>query len=202
MGFLDQLKAVWPLVIKAPWGFAALGIALLLAGWAVGRFMFGERLETLKSRIERRDEEIAKYKTKLDGATLEEVNPRVDRLEAQIHELEPRKLSKGQTDGIKRIAQTSTGRIKIVSDISTGGSGIAAQINDAFSDAGWTTIVQRVFDLGNDKPELSIIFPPDPSPPAGHAAHDALSKTGLSFNVQRVASGDDNGPYDAMVIVR
>jgi hypothetical protein len=43
MGFLDQLKALWPLVMQAPWGFVPLAVAVLLAGWAVGRFMYNER---------------------------------------------------------------------------------------------------------------------------------------------------------------
>ncbi len=66
--FLAQLKLIWPLVMTAPWAFATLFAATLAFGWAVGRFMYRENIETLKSRIAARDERIAELLAKLDTA--------------------------------------------------------------------------------------------------------------------------------------
>ncbi|MER9440841.1 hypothetical protein NKI79_05410 [Mesorhizobium sp. M0340] len=59
---ITQIQSVWPLVMQAPWGFLSASLALLILGWAAGRFMYGERIFNLKSRIERRDDEIAELK--------------------------------------------------------------------------------------------------------------------------------------------
>jgi hypothetical protein len=57
--FILQLQAVWPLIMQAPWVFATLAALLLFAGWVAGRFMYGERIKTLESRVAARDEKIA-----------------------------------------------------------------------------------------------------------------------------------------------
>jgi hypothetical protein len=60
--FVSQLEKLWPLVMQAPWAFVTLAIALMLAGWAAGRFIYRERLATFQSRVEARDEIIAKLR--------------------------------------------------------------------------------------------------------------------------------------------
>jgi hypothetical protein len=72
--FLKQLQSVSPLVTQAPWAFAALAAVIFFAGWAAGRFMFGERIETLKARLEA-------YKEKLDGASPDQVARKIAALE-------------------------------------------------------------------------------------------------------------------------
>jgi hypothetical protein len=82
MGFIDQLKAVWPLVMQAPWGFATLAAALLVAGWFAARIVFTERIETLKERIEA-------YKEKLGGASPDEAAQKIAALENRLDSLTP-----------------------------------------------------------------------------------------------------------------
>jgi hypothetical protein len=65
--FIKQIQSVWPLVMQAPWGFLSVGVALVVLGWVAGRFMYGERISNLKSRVERRDDEIAELKKQPPG---------------------------------------------------------------------------------------------------------------------------------------
>ena len=66
--FLTQIQLVWPLVVQAPWGFLPVALALLFSGWLVGRFMYNERIATLKSRIEHRDELITNLRARANEA--------------------------------------------------------------------------------------------------------------------------------------
>jgi hypothetical protein len=62
MGPTDLVKLITDnsAVIGAHWQlFAALGIGCLVVGFVAGRFMFGERIETLNSRIANRDEKMS-----------------------------------------------------------------------------------------------------------------------------------------------
>lgn len=47
--------------MAAPWVFVTLAVLFGGGGWAIGRFMYGERIETLKGRIEAGDEKIAAF---------------------------------------------------------------------------------------------------------------------------------------------
>lgn len=65
---LSQVQALWPLLMEAPWAFALFGCALLGIGWATGRFMFGERIEVLKARLEKRDEDLRALQARIEAA--------------------------------------------------------------------------------------------------------------------------------------
>lgn len=78
--FLAQLKLLWPLVMEAPWAFASCAAIFLIAGWAAGRFMYGQRIDILKERIEA-------YREKLDGATSSEMKQQALKREANLVDL-------------------------------------------------------------------------------------------------------------------
>jgi hypothetical protein len=63
MGLIDFLQANWAAVMAAPWVFVSLAFIFGGGGWAIGRFMYGERIELLKSRIEAKEEKIAALET-------------------------------------------------------------------------------------------------------------------------------------------
>lgn len=86
-GFVASLPVIgkaWPTVI-------GLIIVALVVGFAAGRFMFSERIATLKSRIEARDEKISDYDQKLEGASPDEARKRIEALELQVKALSPRR---------------------------------------------------------------------------------------------------------------
>lgn len=61
--------------MAAPWVFVTLAVLFAGGGWAIGRFMYGERIENLKSRLERRDETITELKLRLDHPKLPATPP-------------------------------------------------------------------------------------------------------------------------------
>jgi hypothetical protein len=65
MDFLAIIQREWPVIRDAPWSIGAIAFACLVIGWGFGRFLGGERIRNLLSRIERRDDEIAYLKRKL-----------------------------------------------------------------------------------------------------------------------------------------
>lgn len=194
--FLDQLQKVWPLVRTAPWGFSSIAFALLLAGWVVGRFMFGERIETLKERIE-------SYKEKLDGASPEEARSRIDRLEARIQQLEataPRTLSPEQMEAITEAGRRARGRIYITYDsAASDGPALQAQLLQAFRKAGWTA--SGNFMAGGEDDylhEFELRLPTDLTP-ASEAARTALESAKISFVRGQIS---DNIPdEDAEIVI-
>lgn len=103
--FLNQLKEVWPLVMSAPWVFAAIAAFLFLTGWGVGRFAFGERIANLKSRIENRDERIEALEARLLG--LQSAQPVASPVSVPGPEALPRPQSRkgivGRTSGPKTL---------------------------------------------------------------------------------------------------
>ncbi|RJT42671.1 hypothetical protein D3227_02125 [Mesorhizobium waimense] len=178
MGFLDQLKAVWPLVTQAPWGFAPVAFAVLASGWAVGRFMYGQRIALLKERIE-------SYKEKLDGASPEEARLRIDRLEARIRQLEataPRTLGPEQMEAIAEAGRRSPGRILITYDsAASDGGALQAQFLQAFRKAGWTASGNFMAGGEDDYLHEFVLNLPADATPASQAARTALQSAKISF---------------------
>lgn len=62
---MATIQREWPVISQAPWSIGAIAIACLGIGWVAGRFLGGERIRNLLSRVERRDDEIADLKRKL-----------------------------------------------------------------------------------------------------------------------------------------
>jgi hypothetical protein len=59
MDVVQFAKDNWAVISEAPWAF----LAALLIGCAVGRFMYGQRIEDLMSRISHRDDQIKALET-------------------------------------------------------------------------------------------------------------------------------------------
>ncbi|RWE25221.1 MAG: hypothetical protein EOS41_12295 [Mesorhizobium sp.] len=157
MGFIDQVKAVWPLIMQAPWGFAPLAFAILASGWAIGRFMYSQRMALLKERVEKRDETIADLKeqnTKQLGVieTLRQPDGLADRVQelSEIVDghLRPRGLSQTQYEAL--IAYLLPREKADIDICYTNGDQEAEQFAyrflSAFNEAGWTAEIKASLD--------------------------------------------------------
>jgi len=156
MSFLDQLRAVWPLIITAPWGFVPLALAILLAGWLAGRFMFAERIATLKERIE-------SYKEKLGGATPDQAQKRIADLEQQLDDVrDKRRLT---SDQLKRMGDALSGRQGKVEVMLGGaeGAGVYGQVRRHFSQLGWIVHSGGMAFPTPSKYGLRIYMPKEPN---------------------------------------
>ncbi len=94
------LRDNWSVIAGAPWAFAI--VAGLMSGliWIVLKEFSKRQIEGLKHQIENlearlklRDDEIADYKRKLQGATPKEAGERIAELERQVLELQPKQRS-------------------------------------------------------------------------------------------------------------
>ena len=65
MEFVATIQRERPVISQAPWSMGTIAISCLGIGWVAGRFLGGERIRNLLSRVERRDDEIAELKRKL-----------------------------------------------------------------------------------------------------------------------------------------
>lgn len=65
MGIVELFKENWVVIQAAPWVFATFAVVFATFGFVVGRHFLAERVSNLRSRLEKRDEEIASLKGQL-----------------------------------------------------------------------------------------------------------------------------------------
>lgn len=140
--FLKYISDEWSVISAAPLTFVILG--LLMAGvlYFVLTWYYSGQLETLKGRIDIRDDQIEDYKAKLNGATPEEAKARMDRLQGELDSLKPRQLGADKRQKIVAAASARPkGRLEVGNDMSCADSaGYKGELVRAFQDAGWTVI--------------------------------------------------------------
>jgi hypothetical protein len=85
---MQTLRDNWAVIAQAPWAF--LVVTVLLAGtiWLVVKALKAEQVGSLEARLKLRDDEIADYKRKLDGASPQQAHDRIEALERRIGQLE------------------------------------------------------------------------------------------------------------------
>lgn len=155
MGFLDQIKTVWPLVTQAPWVFTSIAVALLLAGWVVGRFMYSGRIallkeavETLRGRLTQRDETIEGLKAKLTGSTAD-AQSTIGVLEKKLDALgDPRLLSQDQLAKMAVALRRVAGTVHLTRDLDAMESVRAySQMRRFFKQQGWEVTGGTIFGM-------------------------------------------------------
>lgn len=63
--FFADLQSVWPLIVRQPWPFLALGFAIFVFGAAMGLLMRGVRTRMLNGKLAARDEMIAALQSEI-----------------------------------------------------------------------------------------------------------------------------------------
>ena len=150
MDIVAFAKDNWAVISQAPWVFVTLAVLFGTGGMILRRFMFNERIAILNGRLAERDEKIAAYKTKLDGATPDEAARRIDALESRLASMEPWTLSADQVQTLKEHLSKKPGQVRIVKDMaSTDCARVYPQVIEAFSQSGWRVIGGGVLGLGN-----------------------------------------------------
>ncbi|RWH69157.1 hypothetical protein [Mesorhizobium sp.] len=193
---IDRLAKEWPVISGAPFSFI---IAIAIVGtviWLALRWQYGARLT-------HRDDEIAAYKRKLDGASPDEARLHIDRLEARIRQLEaiaPRTLGPEQIEAIIEAGRRAPGRIYITYDsAASDGGALQAQLLQAFRKAGWAASGNFMAGGEDDYVHEFVLNLPADATPASLAARTALESAKISF-----ASGqrsDNNPDVDAEIVI-
>jgi hypothetical protein len=79
---IERLAKEWPVISGAPISFAIAVVVLGMLIWLALRWQYGARLS-------HRDDEIAAYRRKLDGASPDEAAQKIDALERRLDSLTP-----------------------------------------------------------------------------------------------------------------
>lgn len=175
-------------ILQAPATFA---IALAILGgsiWAAMNWTYSSQITNLQSRLSLRDDQIADYKTKLEGATPDEAKRRLDALELQVKALSPRRLTEDQKGKIIQSLKGVSGTIQIVQDIAAPDvRAYTADLALAFQAAGWSVAIPAVLGIGNPPPSGVGLRVENPAAmqPIEIAVKRALEDAGIAFDIQQ-----------------
>ncbi|PAQ05410.1 hypothetical protein [Mesorhizobium temperatum] len=148
MDFIKPIQDNWAVVTAAPWAF----VAFTLIGILAGRFWQNGVVSTLTSRLALRDDRIAEYERKLDGASPDEAHHKIAELERRLDTMsDPRLFSEEQLGRMAASIDGYKGKILITRD---GGSVESAkvhvQLRRFFKRMGWD--VDSWETMGSDNP--------------------------------------------------
>jgi hypothetical protein len=195
--FLTYFVREWRVIWQAPITFiAAIIVAAGTIYWAMD-WRYGGVIDGLNERIGLRDDQIQSLKDKVGTSSPDEIKARIDRLEAQVHGVLPRRLTDAQRNAIADILRTSPGQIEIAQDIGVADARpFAGDLILAFQNAGWTVQTPMILGPGNPPPHGVGITVPDPNSlsPRQALIIQALRSQGIQFDIQRGTVQSFNGP--------
>jgi hypothetical protein len=188
-------------------GAAVIGGAVW---WLCSTYYFGQyagQIGVLKERVTLAETQRDDYKNKLSGATPDEAKARLEKLEAAVAALSPRKLLPAQQSALKAAATTAKGRISIMNDMACPDCNSYANfIRSAFAEAGWQVSapgVMGVAQVPHSGLGASVKSPAAPSPQET-AVITGLQAAGLPFDVMPQLAGmahDQREPVDVVILV-
>ena len=176
---LPAFKTEWPTVI-------GLMVAALVLGWIVGRFMYGQRIEdvktqvdTLKSQIALRDDRIAL------SASPEEARSLIAALEKRLVALEPYKLTQTQAETFRNAISGRRMGVRVIRAVtSIRLDGLFEQLKAIFADAGWSVQQWQAMGLppAPDHEDIVLAVYPEVSQEALEMVRSALKAADLKFS--------------------
>lgn len=90
---LTAIKDNWEVIAEAPAPFAVWVLVVTPAIWGIVNWANDKRISDLNSRMLLKDDIIAEYRRKLDGATPQQAHDRIENLEARIANMEASPLA-------------------------------------------------------------------------------------------------------------
>lgn len=191
MDFEALARAIWNQIVTA-WNNPVPVIACILVAWFIIRRMTKREYEVplanMKSLVELKEAQVQDYKDKLSGATPEEAQERVARLEEQVRALtHQRHLSDEQKSALADAARSiplGTCRLYIVFHPSFPEAAIfAEEIAQALRDGGWQVEAEQTVRPGRlGKFGLNFAIPSlEDRRPEILAFGSGLDRAGLSF---------------------
>jgi hypothetical protein len=184
-----NLQREWGNVSGAPVTFVASFLIFAALVWLFLYFLKRHQVGDLESRLKLRDDEIAEYKRKLDGATPDEAHARIGQLEERVAALTPRQreLSEAQRAAIAEAVNAAPPGVNefflVYAQSSLEAAVFADQIAQALRDGGWDIDAthqisgQRVRKRGLN---LAVQDVSDPGPIAAGVA-SGLRRAGIPF---------------------
>jgi hypothetical protein len=187
---LQYLAGEGRVILGAPIALAVTALLMfaaahLASAWRYGRTIDGLKADndTLKERIQLRDDRAAEYERKLQGASPDQAKAEIDELRKQLADLAPPRLSREQARAIVAIASKAPAEMQVLYDGTDPNAAYSAQdFLDAFARAGWNA--GGITSMGDGgPPRLLVTLPKDSE--AGRVLVEGLHSAGLDFDVAR-----------------
>jgi hypothetical protein len=185
---------------------AAFGI------WAAISWSYSSRFEgqastlsSLESRLKLKDDQLADYKSKLDGASPDEARKRLAQLELQVKALSPRRLSEEQKAAISRSLAGSKARIDIMQDAAAAEiKPLSADLASAFMAADWAVNIPVVMGINAPPPSGVGLrgLPSGSLSPAQARVKAALEAAKIEFDWMAPSRHDDKADAELVLTVR
>jgi hypothetical protein len=136
--FQQQLDAIY----AAPALYLAAVFAVGASVWWIASEYYSGQISTIKERIVLIEGQRDDYKSKLSGASPDEAKARLDKLEASLAAMSPRKLTADQTTALQT-ALTVSGLVVVLHDVAcVDCKSYANAISSPFKTAGWQVVTE------------------------------------------------------------
>jgi hypothetical protein len=191
-GWIENLPAEAKAIANAPVFFISAVVLVAVGTWRIVSWAFGSRLQhkeaELKSKrgeIDLLERQLADYRKKLDGATPDEAQARIEKLERQVNQLMPRKLSPEQKQTLQQHLRHlgSAHSITITNEVSSkDAKPYADELVRFFVSLGWT--VATMHTMGRTHPPTGLGILLIGAIPAGMESDliQAFQSAGLPFD--------------------
>ena len=161
--FQQQIDAI----SAAPAIYLAAIFAVGAGVWWVASQYYSGQISTMKEQIILIEGQRDDYKNKLSGASPDEAKTRLDKLEALLAAISPRKLSADQTTAF-HAALTTSGSVVVLHDVAcVDCNSYANSIGSAFQSAGWQVVTPSLVGPNvtlRSGIGISVANPSSPSP--------------------------------------
>lgn len=202
--FFTYLASEASVIADAPVIFAMAVLASAAIVWWLANLRFGGVIDSQRERLHSRDEKIADYKIKLEGAEPEEARAHIKDLEARLARLEPRRLTDTQQETMSRHLAAAAGVIDVVFDgACVDGRAFSAGFGAVFQKAGWRVGFPMVFGIG-DPPATGLkvtVKDLNRLSEADHALFTAMDASGLRYDRRGGLHSDEYSPRTAELLI-
>ncbi|MDP5305770.1 hypothetical protein [Paracoccus spongiarum] len=202
--FFTYVASEASVIADAPLIFAMAVLASATVVWWLVNLRFGGIIDSQRERLQARDEKIAEYKTKLEGAEPDEARAHIKDLEARLARLEPRRLSEVQRKAMVEHLRSAPGAISIAVDGACfDGQVFSRSFTSALREAGWEVSLPMVLGLNNPPSSGLRVQVADLNnlTNANRALFAAMDAVGLSYEKSAGLQVDAHHPEDAELLI-
>lgn len=196
------------MIAQAPVTFAAGVLVAAAMMYAAARWRYAGTIASLEERLKLRDDRVAEYERKLQGATPDQAKATIEELERKINALGPRRIGPEQRQKMTATISSLRGsRVAIAADgASSDAPNIARALGSAFANAGWAVQSSMVLALGNPPPSGVGIAVKNPNSLTQIEAvvTQAFRDAGVEFDLQHspeLSGLSVRPPFDVEVII-
>lgn len=203
----------WPVIMAAPWTFAAIMFAFVAVAvpciWKAFGWIYQSRLESKDGQIALLQRQRDDYEKKLGGASPDEASARIQELERRLLRMEPRRLTAEQCGAIVGALKSSIGEAHTVAvgheipcpDCRIYGEEICAAIQSV---PGWTATLRLMLAPSVASAKGAAILVPEPRNPNRTTIllMRAFVEAGIDFEVLGVPAEHAMAMADVLVTPR